>query len=228
MEPSSTIQVAVVEDDARLRRTLAEVLDSADDCRSLGVFSSGEAALAALPALKPDVILMDINLPDIGGVECVAQIAPQLPGTQILMLTVYQDTETIFRALAAGAHGYLVKPVMPGRLLEAIREVRAGGVPMSRTIARQVIEFFHRPAAAPASGAAVESAGLGPRENQVLEFLVAGLSYKEIAAELGIKPPTVGTYVQRIYEKLHVRTRREIIALCNGGAERGPAGGPGK
>ena len=164
---------------------------------------------------------MDINLPDVSGVECVTQLAPLLTQTQILMLTVYQDTETIFRALAAGAHGYLVKPVMPDRLLDAIREIRAGGVPMSRTIARQVIDLFHRPAPPAASGAAMEEAGLGPREQQVLEFLVAGLSYKEIASELGIKTPTVGTYVQRIYEKLHVRSRREIIARYKGRTEDG-------
>jgi DNA-binding NarL/FixJ family response regulator len=156
---------------------------------------------------------MDINLPDLSGVECVARLAPLLPQTQIIMLTVYQDTDTIFRALSAGAHGYLVKPVMPDRLIEAIREIRAGGVPMSRTIARQVIEFFRRPLSPEPSGAAVEDARLGAREHQVLEFLVAGLSYKEVASELGIKTPTVGTYVRRIYEKLHVRSRRGLIAL---------------
>ncbi len=223
MKTVTTINVAVVEDDARLRRTLAEVLASAKDCQCVGLFPTGNAALAGIPPLKPDVILMDINLPDLSGVECVAQLAPQLPQTQIIMLTVYQDTETIFRALSAGAHGYLVKPVMPDRLLEAIREIRAGGVPMSRTIARQVIDFFHRPAPPPTSGTAVEEAGLGSREQQVLEFLVAGLSYKEIASELNIKTSTVGTYVQRIYEKLHVRSRREIIALHRGRAGGAPA-----
>jgi DNA-binding NarL/FixJ family response regulator len=213
MSSAESIKVAVVEDDARLRRTLHEVLTSASDCRCVGAFPNARAAIAALPGLKPDVIIMDINLPDLSGVECVAQLTPQLPQTQIIMLTVYQDTETIFRALAAGAHGYLVKPVMPDRLLEAIREIRAGGVPMSRTIARQVIEFFRRPLPAEMPGTAVEEARLGAREQQVLEFLVAGLSYKEVASELGIKTPTVGTYVQRIYEKLHVRSRRELIAL---------------
>jgi DNA-binding NarL/FixJ family response regulator len=213
MNPAATILVAAVEDDARLRRTLAEVIASAPDCRCVGLFPNGRSAIAALPTLKPDVLLMDINLPDLSGVECVAQLAPQLPQTQIIMLTVYQDTDTIFRALAAGAHGYLVKPVMPDRLLEAVREIRAGGVPMSRTIARQVIEFFRRPLSPEPSVTAVEEARLGAREHQVLEYLVAGLSYKEVASELGIKTPTVGTYVRRIYEKLHVRSRRELIAL---------------
>lgn len=208
--PKARTKVAAVEDDARLRRTLSEVLACAADCECVGIFATGRAALAGLPPLLPDVILMDINLPDLTGVECVAQLAPQLPRTQIIMLTVYQDTETIFRALAAGAHGYLVKPVMPEKLLEAIRELRAGGVPMSRSIARQVIEFFRRPA--PNAEADAAEAAPGPREQQVLDFLVAGLSYKEIASELTIKPSTVGTYVQRIYEKLHVRSRREVIA----------------
>jgi DNA-binding NarL/FixJ family response regulator len=213
--PNAVIRLAVVEDDARIRDIVGEVLLSAADCECVGVFSDGQSAINALPALKPDVILMDINLPDLSGVECVVQLSPLLPDTQILMLTVYQDTDTIFQALAAGAHGYLVKPVMPDRLLDAIREVRAGGVPMSRTIARKVIDVFHRP---PPSSAKVQpqppapDAGLGAREQQVLDFLVAGLAYKEIASELGIGISTVGTYVQRIYEKLHVRTRREVIA----------------
>ena len=135
-----------------------------------------------------------------------------LPDAQIIMLTVYQDPDTIFQALAAGAHGYLVKPVMPERLLEAIRELRAGGVPMSRTIARKVIDAFRQPVPTSAVGMAVEEASLGPREQEVLDFLVAGYSYKEIAGELDIKVSTVGTYVKRIYEKLHVCSRREILA----------------
>lgn len=208
----SMIKVAMVEDDARLRSAVSEVFASSTDCCCVGVFSTGKKAVAELPALKPDVIIMDVNLPDLSGVECVAQVAPLLPGTQIIMLTVYQDPDTIFRALAAGAHGYLVKPVMPGKLLEAVREIRAGGAPMSRTIARKVIEAFQKPVPVPAS-ANTEDAALGQREQQVLDLLVSGYSYKEIADELTIKVSTVGTYVQRIYEKLHVRSRREIIAL---------------
>lgn len=213
------IRIAIVEDDSRIRAVLKEVISSASNCECVGLFSTGRAAVKDLPHLKPDVLLMDINLPDLSGVECVAQLSPLLPESQILMLTVYQDTDTIFQALSAGAHGYLVKPVMPDRLIEAIREVREGGVPMSRTIARKVIDVFHRQNAAPAKTptnppSASTEASLGPREQQVLDFLVAGLAYKEIAAELGIGLSTVGTYVQRIYEKLHVRTRREVIARC--------------
>ncbi len=209
----AVIRVAMVEDDARLRNAVGEVFSKAPDFRYVGVFFNGKTALAELPRLKPEVIIMDVNLPDVSGVECVARLAPQLPETQIIMLTVYQDTETIFQALAAGAHGYLVKPVMPEKLLEAVREIRAGGVPMSRTIARKVIDYFQRPQPAPQSNALAEDAAIGPREQQVLDLLVQGFSYKEIADELSIKVSTVGTYMQRIYEKLHVRSRREIMAL---------------
>lgn len=210
------IRVAIVEDDARIRRLLTEVLATAGDCHCAGVFADGASAIAGLPALAPDVILMDINLPDASGVECVAHIVQQLPRTEILMLTVYQDPATIFQALAAGAHGYLVKPVMPAKLLEAIREIRAGGAPMSPSIAREVIDFFRR---SPGPPTPAEDTGLGPREQQVLHFLVDGLAYKEIAAELGITVSTVATYVRRIYEKLHVRSRREVIARIKDQAE---------
>jgi len=218
------IKVAIVEDDARIRKVVTEVLASARDCQCVGAFADGTTAVAKLPSLAPDVILMDINLPDLTGVECVARISPQLHGAEIIMLTVYQDPETIFQALAAGAHGYLVKPVMPRKLLEAIREIRSGGVPMSPGIAREVVDFFRREPVKPASGAAVEDAALGPREQQVLKFLVDGLSYKEIAGELGITSNTVGTYVRRIYEKLHVRSRREIVVFYKGRAESAAGG----
>ena len=208
------IRVAVVEDDERIRRVVADVFAHADDCRCVGLFANGRTAIANLPALCPDVLIMDINLPDVSGVECVAQLAPLLPATQILMLTVYQDTDTIFRALAAGAHGYLVKPVMPQSLLAAVREILSGGAPMSPSIARKIIEAFRTPAPASVQLPAVADAGLGPREQQVLEMVVNGLSQKEIASELAIAVPTVNTYIQRIYEKLHVRSRRGLIARC--------------
>lgn len=206
------IKVAIVEDDARIRRMLTEVLASAKDCECIGVYPNGASAVTKLPELAPDVILMDINLPDINGVDCVSQIAPQLPNTQIIMLTIYQNPEMIFQALAAGAHGYLVKPVMPQKILEAIREIHAGGAPMSPNIAREVIVFFQRTPATAESGTPIKEADLGPRERQVLEFLIDGLTYKEIAGELDITIWTVATYVRRIYEKLHVHNRRGIIA----------------
>jgi DNA-binding NarL/FixJ family response regulator len=211
--PDHPIRVAIVEDDRRVRHVLRDVLRSGAACECVGTFSNGTLAVEQIPGLRPDVILMDINLPDMTGVDCVREISPQLPDTQILMLTVYQDPDTIFKALAAGAHGYLLKPVMPEKLLEAICEVRAGGVPMSRTIARKVVGTFRQPASKEeALSNLSDEAGLAPREREVLNHLVAGLSYKEIAAELEISGSTVSTYVQRIYEKLHVRTRREIIA----------------
>ncbi len=219
------INVALVEDDARLRKAVERGLAGADTCRLVGMFATAADAIREIPALAPDVILMDVNLPDRSGVECVAELAPQLPGTQILMLTVYQDPDTAFQAIAAGAHGYLIKPVMPKRLVEAIREVREGGVPMSRAIARQVIEAFRtmheRPATAaaaaePSHADAAPADPLTPRERQVLELLVEGYSYKETAAQLGISIGTVGTYVERIYEKLHVSCRREMVAWSKG------------
>ena len=210
------IKVAMVEDDARLRKTVNEVFAREKDFRCVGVFANGQTAIDQLPGLKPDVLIMDVNLPDFSGVECVARLAPKLPGTQIIMLTVFQDTDTIFKALEAGAHGYLVKPVMPGKLLEAVREIRAGGVPMSRTIARKVIDYFQRPPLVPPGGALSEEGALGTREQQVLNLLVKGYSYKEIGEELEIKVSTIGTYMQRIYDKLHVRSRREIIARYKG------------
>jgi hypothetical protein len=222
------IRVAVVEDDSRLRRTFTDILSSATDCECVGVFATGEQAMSRIPPLAPDVIVMDVNLPDSSGVECVAALAPQLPDTQILMVTVYQDPETTYEALAAGAHGYLVKPVMKEQLLAAIREVRGGGVPMSPTIARKVIQTFRsaapveaiprgRPDKPEDTAAADES--LAPREQQVLELLVKGYSYKEVSKELGISTSTVGTYVQRIYEKLHVSSRREMMARSRRGAD---------
>lgn len=215
-----TIQVAVVEDDVRLRRTFVDVLETSREFHCVGAFATGADAIDGIPKLAPDVVIMDVNLPDTTGVECVKTLAPKLPGTQILMVTVYQDPDTTFQALAAGAHGYLVKPVLPERLLEAIREIRAGGVPMSRTIARKVIETFRSretvgppdSAAAASAAASTDDESLTPREQQVLELLVEGFSYKEISGHLGISTSTVGTYVQRIYEKLHVSSRREIMA----------------
>ena len=214
-----SISVVIVEDNPRLRTTLEQVLGEAEGCRLVGAFATVADAVQGIPSLAPDVILMDINLPDGTGVDCVAALAPQLPQTQILMLTAYQDPDTTFRAITAGARGYLVKPVKAARLVEAIREIREGGVPMSRTIARKVIEAFSRMnadsrAAAPAQPASVpeDAVSLTPREQQVLELLVAGCSYKEAASQLGISTSTVGVYVARIYEKLHVSSRREIVA----------------
>lgn len=227
------IRVALVEDDSRLRRAFTLAIERAEDCEVVGAFATGNDAIRQIPLLRPDVVIMDINLPDITGVECVGVLSPQLPETQILIVTFYQDPDTTFRAITAGAHGYLVKPVMPGKLIESIREVRAGGVPMTRAIARKVIQAFRGMSPAVPSAQAAANAGqqssparsadslLTPREHQVIELLVQGFSYKEVATHLGISTGTVGTYVNRIYEKLHVTSRREIVAWSRRSAGKG-------
>jgi DNA-binding NarL/FixJ family response regulator len=215
------IRVAIVEDDLRLRRSVSRVVAAAPDCELVAAYATGAEAVAGLPAVAPDVILMDINLPDTTGVECVAAVAPALPQTQILMVTVYQDADTTFQAIKAGAHGYLVKPVLPARLLAAIRDVRQGGVPMTPVIARKVLQSVRdrtAPLSGPDSTAGTDpsvgeaTAGLTPRELQVIELLVDGYSYKDAARQLGVTLSTVGTHVMHIYQKLHVSCRREIVA----------------
>lgn len=169
---------------------------------------SAESALAALPAAKPEVVLMDINLPGLNGIECVRQLKPLLPDTQFLMLTVYEDADHIFNALMVGATGYLLKQTPRNELLAALKQVHAGGSPMTSNIARKVVQSFQRHSQA-ADAADVE---LSPREAEVLELLARGYLYKEIAEALAISLPTVNTYIRRIYEKLHVRSRAQAVA----------------
>ncbi len=201
------ISVSIVEDNDQLRATLARVLSRADGFRFVSDFGNAEAALARLPAERPDVVLMDINLPGMNGMECVRQLKQLSPQIQAIMLTVYEDTENIFNALAAGATGYLLKRTPRAELLEAIREVHRGGSPMTTHIARKVVQSFNRPAASPQATEA-----LSEREQQVLDCLSQGFLYKEIAEKLGISYETVHTYIRRIYEKLQVRTRTEAVA----------------
>lgn len=201
------MNVAIVEDNDQLRGTLVRVLDRAPDCKCTGNFATAEAALEAMPGLRPDVVLMDINLPGMNGVECVRQLKQVLPATQVVMLTAYEDTENIFNALAAGATGYLLKRTSMAELLAALREVKAGGSPMTTHIARKVVQSFQRTPAA-----AQPADNLSQREQEVLDLLAQGLIYKEIAEKLGISYETVHTYIRRIYEKLQVRTRTEAVA----------------
>lgn len=201
------ITVAIVEDNDQLRATLARVINRADGFQCVGQHPSAEAALEALPKEKPQVVLMDINLPGINGVECVRRLKPLLPDTQVIMLTVYEDTENIFNALAAGASGYLLKRTPSAELLAGVRQVLQGGSPMTAHIARKVVQSFHK---APASAEPAEN--LSGREREVLDCLSQGLMYKEIAEKLGISYETVHTYIRRIYEKLQVRTRTEAVA----------------
>jgi DNA-binding NarL/FixJ family response regulator len=202
-----SISVSIVEDSEPLRGTLAQVLNRAEGFRCASQHPSAEDALKELPAVRPDVVLMDINLPGMNGVECVRHLKQILPQTQVMMLTVYEDTENIFNALAAGATGYMLKRTPRAELLAAIKDVLKGGSPMTTHIARKVVQSFQR--AAPATPPAAE---LSDREQQVLDCLAQGFLYKEIAEKLGISYETVHTYIRRIYEKLQVRTRTEAVA----------------
>ncbi len=209
------ITVAIVEDDARIRRSLAAMLGTADDIECVGQFATAEEALRKIPALKPRVIFMDIHLPGMSGVDCVRELAAILPKPQIVMLTSYDDSDAIFSSLSAGACGYLLKPIRTAQLLAAVRDVYAGGAPMSGQIARRVVEAFNKPAAAPA--ASVATASLSERETQILQLLSEGYLYKEIADKLVISYSTVRTHIERIYEKLHVQSRAQAVARLNQG-----------
>ena len=202
-----SIAVSIVEDNSQVRSSLAKLIDSSPGYRCLSKHGSAEEALKEIPALHPQVVLMDINLPGINGVECARQLKPQMPGTQIIMLTVYQNTEHIFNALAAGATGYMLKQTPPAELLAAIKDVNAGGSPMSSHIARKIVQSFQ-----PLPSASNEAASLSPREAEVLNLLAKGFLYKEIAEQMGVCYATVHTHIRHIYEKLHVRSRTEAVA----------------
>ena len=201
------INVSIVEDSDKFRETLARVLNRSEGFRCISHYPNAEEALKALPNDKPEVVLMDINLPGMNGVECVRQLKLLIPTIQVMMLTVYEDTENIFNALAAGATGYMLKRTSRDELLEAIKEVHRGGSPMTTHIARKVVLSFQR--AAPAASL---TENLSPREQEVLDCLAKGFLYKEIAEKLSISYETVHTYIRRIYEKLQVRTRTEAVA----------------
>ena len=190
-----------------MRNTLARVINRADGFECVSHYGSAEEALKDLPNVKPQVVLMDINLPGMNGVECVRKLKQLLPQTQVIMLTAYEDTENIFNSLAAGASGYLLKRTKTAELLEGIQDVLKGGSPMTAHIARKVVQSFQQ--AAPSSQ---PTENLSPREQEVLDCLSQGFLYKEIAEKLGISYETVHTYVRRIYEKLQVRTRTEAVA----------------
>ena len=202
-----SIAVSIVEDDPGVRSSLVKLINSSPGYRCVSQHSSAENALAEIPKLKPDVTLMDINLPGINGVECVSRLKPLLPRTQVIMLTVYQNTDHIFKALAAGATGYMLKQTPPAELLAAIRDVHAGGSPMSGHIARKIVQSFQR--VVPSSP---EAQSLSPREVEVLDLLAKGFLYKEIADAMKVTYATVHTHIRHVYEKLHVRSRTEAVA----------------
>lgn len=202
------ICVSIVEDDASLRELIADWLESEKGVKLSGSFASAERALVGLPLQAPDVVLMDINLPGIDGVECVRRLKPGMPNTQFLMFTVYEDVNRIVEALSAGATGYLLKRACREELIAAIAEIHGGGSPMSSSIARKLVLSFQ-----PTGGAASPGgAHLAPREQEVLELIARGYVTKEIADRLQIGLQTVKTYIRRIYEKLHVRSRGEAVA----------------
>src|SRR4051812_46062591 len=202
-----SVAVAIVEDDSQARKILAQWIGRASGFRLAGEWGDAESAVDLLPAKKPNVVLMDINLPGISGVEAVKKLKLVLPATQFVMLTVYEDADHIYNALAAGATGYLLKQTPREELFGALEEVHRGGSPMTSNIARKVVQSFRQPVASVQSGDE-----LSPREQEVLELLARGYLYKEIAERLNISVPTVNTYVRRMYEKLHVRSRAQAVA----------------
>jgi len=201
-----SLTVSIVDDDPGLRDSISQFLKMAKGFRCLKVYATGKEALDGIPKEPPDVVLMDINMADLDGIECTRLLKLAAPKLQILMLTVYEDTERIFKALAAGASGYMLKRTAPSKLLDAIREVHIGGSPMSGPIARKVVQFFQTN-----PPAKKESDDLSARERQVLQFLSQGYAYKQIADELGVSIDTTRTYIRRIYEKLHVHSRTEAV-----------------
>lgn len=199
------ISVCIVDDSKELRNALEEIIGMSDGYKCIGTIGTAEEALWQLPLLRPDVVLMDINLGSTeSGIDCVRQLKPRIPDTNFMMCTVYEENEKIFEALSAGASGYILKKTDPKRMLEAIRELYEGGAPMSSQIARKVIAAFQQKnPTAPAE----EVDELSNREKEILEFLARGLMYKEIAAQLFLSPETVRKHAYNIYEKLHVNNR---------------------
>lgn len=204
------IAVAIVEDIREIREGLQLLIDNSDDFTCRDVYASAEQALDALPASAPDVVLMDIHLPGMNGIECLRRLKQQCPQTQFIMSTVYEDDENIFESLKAGASGYLLKKTEPAKILEAIREVFQGGSPMSTQIARKVISSFQT------KNGIDDAEILTPKEKEILKALSKGLRYKEIAAELHISIETVRSHVRHIYEKLHVQSRTEALNKVKG------------
>lgn len=198
------IKVALVEDTRGIREGWAKLIDGFSGYHCVCACGSGEDALKNVPQAQPDVVLMDINLPGMSGIECTARLKQLLPQVQILIVTVHADNERVFNALQAGASGYLLKRTTPAELLEAIADVLRGGAPMTGEIARKVIASFRRPAPM-----TIKDAGLTPREEEILALLTQGYANKEIADRLAVSFDTVRTHLRHIYEKLHVRSRTE-------------------
>lgn len=196
--------VAIIEDNNTMRKMLAELVDSTAGYRCVCACSTSKEALIEVPKQQPDVVLMDIHLPDESGIVCTARLTEKMPGLKIIMVTVYKDMDLIFQALKAGACGYILKRFHPEEIIEAIARVRAGGAPMTNEIARMVVQSFRTPSAKP-------DAGLSSREAELLELLTEGLSNKEIAQKMSISAGTVRNHLANIFQKLHVRCRTEAV-----------------
>jgi DNA-binding NarL/FixJ family response regulator len=206
MADETEIKVAIVDDDEGIRASLAILIRRAPALRLTGDYPDAETALREIPSHPPDVVLMDINLPGMKGVECVRQLKTLLPKAQFLMLTVYEDSDSLFNSLRAGASGYLLKRTASARLLEAIHDVHGGGSPMTPQLARRVVQFFSRPA-----GDNSPVSRLAPGEKEFLDQLSKGYAYKEIADRMNISIDTVRSYVRTVYEKLHVHSRTDAV-----------------
>jgi DNA-binding NarL/FixJ family response regulator len=201
-----SLKVAIVEDDAKVRQNLVLVINDAPGFSCVGSFPNAETALKEIPRNWPDLVLMDINLPKMSGIHCVAALKEQRPTLQILMLTSYEESDMIFDSLKAGASGYLIKRTAPADILAALKEVHNGGAPMSSSIARKVVQHF-RQSPEPSS----DATKLTPREKDILDQLAKGFRYKEITDNLGISQGTLNSYIRNIYEKLHVHSRTEAV-----------------
>lgn len=205
------IKVSIVDDDKDLRASLATLIRGTDALRLVGSYANAKVALEEIPRQPPDVVLMDINMPGMAGIECVRELKAKLPKVQFLMLTVYEDGDSLFNSLKAGASGYLLKRTTSIDLLQAIRDVHAGGSPMTPQLARRVVQFFAQLQGEP------RVTDLSPGERDFLNLLAKGYVYKEIADRMGITTHTVRYYVRTVYEKLHVHSRTEAVVKYLGG-----------
>ncbi len=212
------IKVAIVEDDARFRQSLRKVIESKSGFTCIAEYGTGTEAIEKIPRDLPEVVLMDLNLPDFSGAEVTANLKAQLPGISVVILTVYNDADHIFKALRAGAGGYLLKQASAAEIIEAIAEAHRGGAPMTSEIARKVIAAFHEPKPAPD---VTES--LAPREKEILELVANGYANKEIADKLSITLSTVCWYLHEIYKKLHVQSRVQAVNKLRQSSARNPS-----
>jgi len=207
---SKFIKVAIVEDNDNLRKILAELINDAKNLKLVGAFADGLAAVEGIPRVQPEVVIMDIELPGLDGVECVRKLKAQLPAVNFLMLTVYGDSDRLFDSIKAGAGGYLLKRTSSARLVQAVEELHAGGSPMTPQLARQVVEFISGLSKS-SDRSNSELASLSPTQKRTLDELARGYAYKEIADHLGISVDGVRNHIRKIYEKLHVHSRTEAV-----------------